>query len=77
MRGNPSNTQNKVMRGTGREEREEGSRQYGRQQYEGEGSQENEDGKAKCLPGSGAADRKFRKWTWLGLARSLRQRLFP
>ena len=24
MRGNPSNTQNKVMRGTGREEREEG-----------------------------------------------------
>lgn len=33
--------------------------------------------KRKCLAGSGAADRKFRKWAWLDLARSLRQRLFP
>ena len=49
----------------------------GRLQCEGEGSQKNEDGKGKCLPGSGAVDRKFRKWTWLDLAHSLRQRLFP
>lgn len=48
MRGNPSNIPNKVRAGTGREEREEGNQQYGRWQYEGEGSQENEDGKGSA-----------------------------